>query len=101
MKEELKEIQQGFQDSLNTWADIMLDLQVKELNHQFRYNYDDLMNILLLFQEVTHNIAYYKNGNNKDELKRAEKFGKDVRKLITDFCGIDPHDYYGNILKSH
>ena len=94
----MKEIQQNFQDSLDNWADIMLNLQVKNLNSVMRYSYDDLMNMLLLFQEVTHNIAYYKNGGlgEDKELQRAEQFGKDMRRLITDFCGIDPHDYFKN-----
>jgi len=89
-----KEIQENFQSSLDDWAEIMLDLQVKGLNSQFRYTNEDVMNILLLFQEVTHNIAFYKNGNNVDELARAEQFGKDIRKLITNFCGFDPAEYY-------
>jgi len=89
-----EEIQQQFKTSLNDWADIMLDLQVKGLNSQFRYNYEDVMNMLIIFQEVTHNVAFYKNGNNVDELARAEQFGKDIRKLITNFCGFDPAEYY-------
>ena len=96
MTNEIKEIQEAFQGSLDNWADIMLDLQVKQLNRECRYTEQDMMNLLLLFGEVAYNLAFFKNpiADKKQEMARSEYFGKQLREIVIHFCGFDPSRFF-------
>lgn len=96
MNKQIKEVETQLRQSLNEWADILLAISVKGDNHEFRFNEDDMMNMLIMFQEITHNLAFYKNSVNdtKASLERAEKFGKGLRTLIKEFTNFDSGKHF-------
>jgi hypothetical protein len=94
---QLKEIEENLRGSLNVWSDILLDLQVKGFNSDFKFNNKDMMNLLVIFQEVAHNLAFFQNPlDKKQSCARATYFGEQVRDMMINFCGFDPHEEIKN-----
>jgi hypothetical protein len=86
-EEAIKEINFAIRDSLNKWADIMLESEVDQWAYNLNYFPRDLMNAVYIFQHVASNIGI-KAGLIDEE--KAEEYGKRLRQLVVDMTGQDP-----------
>ncbi len=94
MKEQIKEIQKEFQDSLDTWADIILGFEVKTEEVGIvpdKYKDDALMNATVLFRHTLFNIAYHNNLIDED---KATALGNELYEIIKKYTGIDSRTFY-------
>ena len=73
------EINQHVRDALNQWADITLEMEVKQWAYMMDYFPRDLMNATYLFQHVASNIGI-KNGHINEE--RAMVYGERLRRRV-------------------
>ena len=91
VKEEnpIKEINDGIRESLNMWADVVLEAEDREWAVDLNYFPRDLMNALYLFQHVASNIGI-KNGT-IDE-KKAVEVGEELRQLVFHMTGYLPEE---------
>ena len=89
----IKEINQAIRDSLNHWADIALEAEVKQWAVELNYFPRDLMNVTYLFHHVLSNIGI-KNGHISDV--NVTELGQRLRQLIIDMTGYDPHEEWKN-----
>lgn len=86
-EEAIKEINFAIRDSLDKWADIILESEVDQWAYYLNYFPRDLMNAVCIFQHVASNIGI-KAGLIDEE--KAEEYGKRLRQLIIDMTGHDP-----------
>lgn len=83
----LKEINEAIRDGLNTWADVMLEAEVKQWACRLNYFPRDLMNAIYIFQHVASNIGIKANKINE---QNTEDFGQRLRQLVIDMTGYEP-----------
>ena len=88
-QESLKEINVAIRDSLNTWADVMLEAEAKQWAYRLNYFPRDLMNAIYIFQHVASNIGIKAEKINE---QNTEDFGQRLRQLVIDMTGYDPHN---------
>ena len=92
----LLEIQSSFEQHIETWADIVLNLEVAlDTRNQIPEQYSDdmLMNATIVLRHVMFNIGFHKNIINEDN---AEAMGNELRDFILKYAGIDSRTFYTN-----
>ena len=96
-EEAIKEINFAIRDSLDKWADIILESEVGQWAFNLNYFPRDLLNAVCIFQHIASNIGIKAGLIDKE---KAEEYGKRLRQLIIDMTGHDPAlialDGYGN-----
>ncbi len=96
-EEAIKEINFAIRDSLEKWADIVLESEVGQWAFNLNYFPRDLLNAVCIFQHIASNIGIKAGLIDKE---KAEEYGKRLRQLIIDMTGHDPAlialDGYGN-----
>ena len=96
-EEAIMEINFAIRDSLEKWADIVLESEVGQWAFNLNYFPRDLLNAVCIFQHIASNIGIKAGLIDKE---KAEEYGKRLRQLIIDMTGHDPAlialDGYGN-----
>lgn len=82
----LKEINQAMRDSINQWADIMLEAEAKQWAYHLKYFPRDVFNATYIFQHVLSNVGI-KAGKIDEE--KAKEYGNRLHQLVKDMTGID------------
>lgn len=94
MKDQVKEIQDEFESSMDSWADIILNFEVKADEAGIipgKMDDEVVMNTTILFRHVIFNVGFHKGKFNE---QNAEEFGNELHLLIKKFTGIDTKHYY-------
>lgn len=91
---EIKEIQDNFEQSLDTWADILLNFEIKmeEINAApEKYSDDAMMDVTFLFKHVIFNLGFHRKLIDENN---AAELGEELSMLIKKYTGIDTKTFY-------
>ena len=92
----LAEVNDGIREGLRFWSDMMLRAEADEWAYKLNYFPTDLMNAVYIFQHVASNIGI-KAGKIDEET--AKVLGNQLRKLVIDMTGYDPHGILDDLKK--
>jgi hypothetical protein len=94
-----KKVMQSLQD-LDKLADDFLDIQCDNIDSQYKYSDQSMMDALLVFNAVLGNIAIHRMQEKKTTLKSgeicAQDMGNELRNFVKKWTGIDPHTFYND-----
>lgn len=93
----LKEINTAIRDGINQWADIMLEAETRRWACRLDYFPRDIVNALIIFQHVCSTVGI-KTGHIDKE--NALEHGKQIRQLVIDMTGYDPHNVINDLAKN-
>ena len=94
IEDSMMEAQAEFEKSLDAWANILLEFEVKigDLNLTPRQHSDDaVMDATIIFKHVLFNVGYHKGL--LDEHTVAE-LGNDLHTLVKKYVGVDTKTFY-------
>lgn len=94
MSDEVKQIQENFQESLDNWADILLAFEIKidEVGVvPEKYTDDAMMDATILFRHVLFNIGFHRKLINEEN---AAELGEEIAAMIKKYAGIDSKTFY-------
>lgn len=83
----LAEINEAIRNSLDHWADIMLQADADGWAYKLEYYPRDIMNAVFIFQHVCSS-AGIKSGRITEET--AKIYGRRLRQLVIDMTGLTP-----------
>lgn len=86
---QIAEINQHIRDGVNQWAETMLMADADQLAVHLTYYPRDIVNATIIFQHICSNVGI-KSG--RIDEKKAEEYGKRLRRLVIDMTGYDPAD---------
>jgi len=83
---------------INDLADSCLELGDSDLGYYHRYDKDDVMNALLVFNHVLGNFVFHRltdqNKTLDEKCESVESLGSEINKLIFKYCGFDTKEFY-------
>lgn len=94
MKEKIQEIQDNFEESLDTWAKILIDFEIGIEKYKItptKYSDDAVMDATILFRHVLFNVGFHKKTMH---MENVENFGNELRDIILKYTNIDSRTFY-------
>lgn len=94
MKEQIKEIQKQFGDSMDNWTSMILDMEIGFDKHNIvppKYPDSLLMDMTVLFRHVLFNIGYH---NKRINDENSFDCGHDLRRFIEQYTGVDSVEFF-------
>lgn len=96
LEEGLKEVQKNFQEAMDTWMDIMNNLDVKYGDAKLtprQYDDETLMNMMYLFVHTLQNVGIHKG---LIDHTNAITVGLEFHDFVKKYTGLDSREYYRN-----
>lgn len=87
-KEFIQKINELISEGLSQWYGVLLTADADQWSFLLDFSDEDALNAIGIFQCVLQNIGIKRGYINE---QNATQLGKDLRKLIQEFCGIDTH----------
>ena len=85
----LKEnLNKEIQENLRVLTNALLSIYTQPKGFELK----DIMNASFIFSSVLFDVVYH-NNNSEDKKKVVKQMGKDIRKLIIKYAGVDPHKH--------
>ena len=87
----VREVQIHISDVLKEWADIMLEIEVRNKAYMLHYNEQDLVNVIYIFEHVLSNVAIHNGFITPETIDKATQMGEDLREYVKKYTGLDTH----------